>query len=78
MGREYYKRAFNTKNTMNIDLTIKELYDIQTSIEDSIERSNTMIADCKQYGLSDELIQVWIDRRERLTKALDKLTIKPL
>jgi len=59
---------------MNIDLTIQELYDIKTSIQDGIERCDTTIADCKHFGLSNELIQVWIDKRERLTKSLDKFS----
>ena len=58
--------------------SILELIDIRIAIQNNINICNTMIEDCAHFKLSDDIIQVWIDKRERLTKSLDKLTIKPL
>jgi len=58
--------------------SILELIDIRIAIQNNINICNTMIEDCAHFKLGDDIIQVWIDKRERLTKSLDKLTIKPL
>lgn len=58
--------------------SILELIDIRIAIQNNINTCNTMIEDCAHFKLGDDVIQVWIDKRERLTKSLDKLTIKPL
>ena len=55
-----------------------ELIDIRIAIQNNINICNTMIEDCTHLKMADDIIQVWIDKRERLTKSLDKLTIKPL
>lgn len=58
--------------------SILELIDIRIAIQNNINICNTMIEDCAHFKLGNDIIQVWIDKRERLTKSLDKLTIKPL
>lgn len=58
--------------------SILELIDIRIAIQNNINICNTMIEDCTHFKLDNDIIQVWIDKRERLTKSLDKLTIKPL
>jgi len=58
--------------------SILELSDIRIAIKDSIKTCDTMIADCTHLKLSNDITQVWIDKRERLTKSLDKLTLKSL
>lgn len=58
--------------------SILELSDIRIAIKDSIKTCDTMIEDCTHLKLDSEIIQVWIEKRERLTNSLDKLTAKPL
>lgn len=58
--------------------SILELIDIRIAIQNNINICNTMIEDCAHFKLGDDIIQVWIDKRERLTKSLDKLTLKSL
>ena len=58
--------------------SILELSDIRIAIKDSIKTCDTMIEDCTHLKLDSEIIQVWIEKRERLTNSLDKLTTKPL
>lgn len=58
--------------------SLLELSDIRIAIKDSIKTCDTMIADCTHLKLSNDITQVWIDKRERLTKSLDKLTLKSL
>lgn len=58
--------------------SILEIIDIRMAIQNDINTCNNMIADCTHLKLSNDITQVWIDKRERLTKSLDKLTLKSL
>ena len=58
--------------------SLLEIVDIRMAIQNDISKCDTMIADCTHLKLSNDITQVWIDKRERLTKSLDKLTLKSL